>query len=54
MKQEENKQAIIPVRFSKSDLEILRKEAGELRLSVAAVVRMKVARTLQEREVNQE
>ena len=54
MKQNQGKQSIIPVRFSNSDLEILRKEAGELRLSIAAVVRMKVAGTLKEKEVNRQ
>lgn len=53
MREVKGKQSIIPVRFDKKDLDVLRKEAGELRLSVAAVVRMKVAGTLSVKEVNQ-
>jgi hypothetical protein len=46
MKKSSEKHTIIPVRFNSADLDRLQREADAMRLSIAAVVRLKVAKVL--------
>jgi len=46
MKKDIEKHRIVPVRFGPADLQQLEREADSLRLSVATLVRMKVASLL--------
>lgn len=50
MKRARGTHSIIPVRFKHEDMEVLRKEAEHLRLSLAAVVRMRVAETIENKK----
>jgi len=51
MKKQNSKPRIIPVRFNPADLDRLQLEAEAMRLSIAAVVRLKVAKVLAADEV---
>ena len=51
MKKSNEKHTIIPVRFNSADLDRLRREAEAMRLSIAAVVRLKVAKMIAVEEV---